>query len=72
MKELKDCTTSELYGELCERSDVFSVQLWIRDDVESAFPNKSEEEIDEFMDLNSSSFNDRCTELGWEVMEALG
>jgi len=72
MKELKDYTTSELYRELCERSDVFSVQLWVRDDVESAFPNKSEEEIDEFMDLESSRFDDRCTEFGYEVMEALG
>ena len=77
MKELKDYTTDELYNELRRRAyqddsdDVFSIQMWVREDVERCFPRKDDDEIDEFIDENRDRFNDRCTELGWEVMEAL-
>lgn len=76
MKELKDYTTDELYNELRRRAyhddeDVFSIQMWMREDVERCFPRKGDDEIDEFIRENRSSFDDRCTELGWEVMEAL-
>ena len=67
-KELRDYQTGELYKELCTREDVFSVQLWVREDVEECFPDKTDEEIDRYMDNNHKYFGDRCTQLGWEVM----
>ena len=71
MKELKDYTNRELIDELRSRKDIFSVQVWMREDVERCFPRKDDDEIDEFIRENRSSFDDRCTELGWEAMEAL-
>ena len=70
-KGLEEYSTQELYDELRERDDVFSIQMWVREDVERCFPRKDDDEIDEFIGENRSSFDDRCTELGWEVMEAL-
>ena len=78
MKELKDYTTGELYNELWRRAhhddseDVFSVQMWTREDVEQCFPGKTDEQVTAYMMENRKYFGDRCTELGWEVMEALG
>ena len=78
MKELKDYTTDELYNELWRRAyrddneDVFSIQMWARQDVERCFPRKGDDEIDAFIREKRGSFDDRCSELGWEVMESLG
>ena len=71
-KKLDDCTTQELYNELIMRDDVFSIQLWIRNDVKEAFPDKTDDEIDEFISAKHGAFDDRCTEFGWEMMDALG
>lgn len=67
----KTIPTWFLYQELCDRDEVFGIQLWVREDVEHAFPGKNDEEIEEYMAENSKYFNDRCTELGWEVMQDL-
>lgn len=67
----KTIPTGILYQELCSRDEVFGIQLWTRKDVEHAFPGKSDEEVEEYMAENAKYFNDRCTELGWEVMQDL-
>lgn len=67
----KTIPTQLLYQELYNRDEVFGIQLWMREDVERAFPNKSEDEVEEYMAKNAQYFNDRCTELCWEVMEDL-
>ena len=68
---LKDYTTHELIEELRGRDDVFMADVWMRDDVKSCFPEKSDEEVTEFMELHGGAFKDCCTEEGWEIMNAL-
>ena len=71
-KELKDYTSGELFNELCSRigtdPDLFSVSMWVREDIEDVFPNKTEEEVTRFMEENRRYFDNRTTELGYETI----
>lgn len=71
-KELKDYTTgelfNELYGRLTTDPDLFSVSMWVREDIKEVFPGKTDEEITRFMDENRKYFDDRTTELGYETI----
>lgn len=71
-KELKDYTNGELFNELYRRigtdPDLFSVSMWVREDVEEVFPNKTEEEVTRFMEENRKYFDNHMTELGYETI----
>ncbi len=70
-KELKDYTNRELIDELRSRKDIFSVQVWMREDVESCFPEMTDEEVTEFMERNEEGFDNVCTEEGCDIMADL-
>ena len=70
-KGLEEYSTQELYDELRERDDVFDANLWMREDVERALSDAgvSLDAADDFMYRFDTSFHDRTTELGFEVMD---
>ena len=45
--------------------------VWNANDVRTLRPDWSEEECLEWLDSNWSHIEDRCVELGWEVIECL-
>ena len=70
---LTNVPTQALYDELYRRSfdpdsEVFSVSLWIREDVETIVPH---EKADEFMQVHHKYFDDCMTAEGWELLENL-
>jgi len=70
MANLTNVPTQALIDELYRRSfdpnsEVFSAELWVREDVEAIVPA---DKVDEFMRTKHKYFSDRITELGWEVM----
>lgn len=75
MKDLKSYTIDELYHELLSRTDVFSVQLWVREDIECAFEECEKDgcSVDALMAdaWAKRSFDEGCTEECWEVLYAI-
>ena len=71
-KELKDYTNGELFNELWNRKrtdpDLFAVSMWVREDIEEVFPDKTDEEVAEFIERNRKYFDERMTVLGYETI----
>jgi hypothetical protein len=73
MANLTNVPTQALYDELYRRSfdpnsEVFSVSLWVKEDVETIVPS---DKVDEFMQVHHKYFDDCLTASGWEILEDL-
>ena len=71
--DLTNVPTQALYDELYRRSfdpnsEVFSVSLWVKEDVEAIVPS---DKADEFMQVHHKYFDDCLTNEGFELLDTL-